>query len=137
LTTPLWPAANAALNLASLTCLVLGYLSIKRGQRETHKRFMLAAFSCSVIFLASYLAYHFQVGSVRFGGSGAVRVLYFAILLSHTTLAVLTAPLVVATLHRGLTGRFEPHRRIARFTLPIWMYVSATGVVVYLMLYQM
>jgi len=98
---------------------------------------MLAAFSCSVIFLMSYLAYHFQVGSVKFTGQGAVRVLYLGILLSHTVLAAITAPLAVATLRRGLGGRFEAHRSIARITFPIWIYVSITGVVVYFMLYQM
>jgi uncharacterized membrane protein YozB (DUF420 family) len=134
---PLWPAANAALNLTSAVCLLNGYLSIRRGLKERHRRFMLAAFSCSVVFLASYLAYHFQVGSVKFSGEGPVRILYLGILLSHTLLAILAAPLAVATLSRALQARFDLHRRIARITLPIWGYVSITGVVVYLMLYQM
>jgi uncharacterized membrane protein YozB (DUF420 family) len=134
---PLWPAANAALNLTSALCLLNGYLSIRRGLKERHRRFMLAAFSCSVVFLASYLAYHFQVGSVKFSGEGPVRILYLGILLSHTLLAILAAPLAVATLSRALQARFDLHRRIARITLPIWGYVSITGVVVYLMLYQM
>jgi uncharacterized membrane protein YozB (DUF420 family) len=134
---PVWPAVNAALNFTSAVCLTNGYLSIKRARRETHKRWMLAAFSCSVVFLLSYLAYHYQVGSVKFSGEGPVRILYFAILLTHTTLAVVTAPLAVATLSRGLRGRFDLHRRIARVAFPIWIYVSITGVIVYLMLYQM
>jgi uncharacterized membrane protein YozB (DUF420 family) len=134
---PLWPALNAVLNFTAAVCLLNGYRSIKRGDKETHKKSMLAAFSCSVLFLLSYLAYHFQVGSVKFSGQGPVRVLYLGILLTHTVLAAAVAPLAVATLSRGLGGRFEAHRRIARITFPIWIYVSVTGVVVYLMLYQM
>lgn len=137
MTTPLWPAVNAALNFTSAICLIGGYLSIRRGLREVHKRFMLAAFSCSVIFLLSYLAYHFEVGSVKFQGTGWVRGLYLGILLTHTVLATATAPLAIATLSRALGGRFADHRKIARVTFPIWIYVSITGVVVYLMLYQM
>ncbi len=132
-----WPATNAALNLTSAVCLVNGYVNIKKGRKEAHRRFMLAAFSCSVIFLLSYLAYHYQVGSVKFSGQGVVRTVYLGILLTHTVLAVVTAPLAVATLSRALGGRFDLHRKIARVTFPIWIYVSITGVVVYLMLYQM
>ena len=134
---PTWPAVNAALNFLSAICLACGYVSIKRKRIETHRRFMIAAFSCSVIFLASYLAYHAQVGSVRFQGTGPVRILYFSILLTHTVLAAVTAPLAILTLRRGLAGRFDLHRKIARVTFPIWIYVSMTGVIVYLMLYQM
>lgn len=137
MTSPLWPAVNAALNSASAVCLAAGYLSIRRGLREVHRRFMLAAFSCSVVFLLSYLGYHYRVGSVAFTGQGPLRLLYFSILLTHTILAAVTAPLAVATLRRALGGRFEQHRRLARVTFPIWVYVSVTGVVVYLMLYQM
>lgn len=137
MTSPLWPALNAALNLTSAVCLVNGYLSIKRGARESHRRWMLAAFSCSIIFLLSYLAYHYRVGSVRFSGEGPVRIVYLGILLTHTVLAAVVAPLSVATLGRALRERFDLHRRIARVTFPIWIYVSITGVVVYLMLYQM
>jgi len=136
-TSPLWPAVNAVLNFTAAICLLSGYLSIKRGRKETHRRWMLAAFSCSVVFLASYLGYHFQVGSVKFSGEGPIRALYLGILLSHTVLAVLAAPLAVATLSRALQARFDLHRKIARITFPIWIYVSLTGVVVYLMLYQM
>lgn len=137
MTSPLWPALNALLNLTAAICLLNGYLSIRQGRRERHKRWMLAAFSCSVVFLVSYLGYHFQVGSVKFSGEGPIRTLYLGILLSHTVLAVLAAPLAVATLSRALQARFDLHRRVARITLPIWGYVSITGVVVYLMLYQM
>ncbi|MEO8500738.1 MAG: DUF420 domain-containing protein [Vicinamibacteria bacterium] len=137
MTSPLWPAVNAALNFASAVCLLNGYLSIKRGHKDRHRRFMLAAFSCSVVFLASYLAYHYEVGSVKFQGEGAMRTLYFAILLSHTALAAIAAPLAVATLRRALQARFDLHRRLARITFPVWIYVSVTGVVVYFMLYQM
>ncbi len=137
MTSPLWPAINAAFNLTSAVCLLSGYVSIKRGRKETHRRFMLAAFSCSVVFLMSYLAYHFQVGSVKFSGEGPMRTLYLGILLSHTVLAVLVAPLAIATLRPALQARFDLHRRMARVTFPIWIYVSVTGVVVYLMLYQM
>lgn len=137
MTSPLWPAVNAVLNFTAAICLLNGYLSIKRGRRETHRRWMLAAFSCSVVFLMSYLGYHFRVGSVKFSGEGPIRTLYLGILLSHTVLAVLAAPLAVATLSRALQARFDLHRQIARITFPIWIYVSITGVVVYLMLYQM
>ena len=137
MTSPLWPAINAAFNLTSAVCLLNGYLSIRRGRKETHRRWMLAAFSCSVVFLMSYLGYHFQVGSVKFSGEGPLRTLYLGILLSHTVLAVLAAPLAIATLGRALQARFDLHRRIARVTFPIWIYVSITGVLVYLMLYQM
>ncbi len=137
MTSPLWPAVNAVLNLSSAFCLAFGYLAIRAGRREAHKRWMLAAFSCSVVFLLSYLAYHFQVGSVKFGGEGLVRTLYLGILLTHTVLAAVAAPLALTTLNRALRGRLDLHRKIARVTFPIWIYVSVTGVVVYLMLYQM
>jgi uncharacterized membrane protein YozB (DUF420 family) len=136
-TSPVWPAINAVLNLTSAICLLNGYLAIRRGRKEVHKRWMVAAFSCSVIFLVSYLAYHYQVGSVKFLREGFIRALYLGILLTHTVLAAVTAPLAIATLGRALGGRFDLHRKIARVTFPIWIYVSITGVVVYLMLYQM
>lgn len=137
MSSPWWPATNAALNFTSAVCLLNGYINIKRGRKEAHQRWMLAAFSCSVIFLLSYLAYHYQVGSVKFSGQGLMRTVYLGILLSHTVLAVVAAPLAVATLSRALWGRFDLHRKIARVTFPVWIYVSITGVVVYLMLYQM
>jgi len=134
---PVWPALNALLNLSSAICLVCGYRAIKSGRRETHRRFMIAAFSCSVVFLLSYLAYHFQVGSVAFSGQGPVRTVYLTILATHTVLAVVVAPMAIATLKRALGGHFDLHKKMARLTFPAWIYVSLTGVVVYLMLYQM
>ena len=131
------PALNAGLNATSALLLLTGYLLIRAGRREAHRRVMLAALTCSALFLGSYLVYHFNVGSVRFRGTGALRVVYFTILISHTLLAVAILPLVLVTTSRALRGRFEEHRRIARYTLPIWGYVSVTGVVVYWMLYRM
>jgi uncharacterized membrane protein YozB (DUF420 family) len=131
------PALNAGLNAAAALLLVAGYRFIRAGRIQTHKRVMLAAFSVSVLFLISYLIYHYQVGSVRFQKTGAIRSVYLAILTSHTILAATVPFLATITLSRGLRARFDKHRRIARWTLPIWLYVSITGVVVYLMLYQM
>ena len=131
------PALNAILNGTSAVLLLLGYLAIRRGDRATHRRFMLAALATSGLFLVSYVAYHLQVGSVRFTGQGIVRTVYFTILLTHTVLAVAIVPLVLVTLTRALRERFPQHRRIARITLPLWAYVSVTGVVIYWMLYRM
>jgi uncharacterized membrane protein YozB (DUF420 family) len=117
--------------------LVAGYLLIRRGRREAHRRVMLGAVATSVLFLLSYLIYHFQVGSVRFSGQGPLRRVYFAVLISHTVLAVVIVPLVLMTLARALGGRFEAHRAIARVTLPVWLYVSVSGVAVYWMLYRL
>jgi putative membrane protein len=117
--------------------LATGYVLIRTGRREAHRRTMTAAFVTSVLFLASYLTYHFQVGSVRFTGQGLVRGIYFTILISHTLLAVAIVPLVLVTLARARAARFEAHRRLARVTLPLWLYVSASGVVVYWMLYRL
>jgi uncharacterized membrane protein YozB (DUF420 family) len=129
------PDLNAALNSLSAVFLFAGYRFIRRQKREAHRKSMLAAFACSILFLASYLIYHFQVGSVPFKGEGAVRIVYFAILISHTVLATAVVPLALITLVRALRDRFDAHRRIARWTLPIWLYVSVTGVIVYWMLY--
>jgi len=131
------PALNAALNATSALLLLTGYLLIRAGRRESHRRVMLAALACSALFLSSYLVYHWNVGSVRFRGTGAIRTVYLAILLSHTLLAVAILPLVLITASRALRGRFDAHRRIARYTLPLWGYVSVTGVIVYWMLYRM
>jgi uncharacterized membrane protein YozB (DUF420 family) len=131
------PALNALLNTTAAVLLVTGYGLVRAGRREAHKRVMLAAFLVSVLFLASYLIYHAQVGSVRFRGTGAVRMVYFAVLLTHTVLAALVPPLAGVTLYRAWKGRFDRHRTIARVTLPVWLYVSVTGVVVYLMLYHL
>lgn len=129
------PAVNAALNSLSATLLVAGYLFIKSKNITAHKACMLAAFTSSSLFLISYLVYHYQVGSVPFKGQGAIRTLYFSILLTHTILAATVVPLALITLTRALKQRFAAHRRIARWTFPIWLYVSVTGVVVYWMLY--
>ena len=131
------PTINAALNATSAVLLVIGYGLIRRRRIAAHRAVMIAAFSCSVLFLISYLTYHFQVGSVRFQGTGGVRTLYFAILLTHTVLAAAVPFLAAITLVRALRERFDRHRAIARWTLPIWLYVSVTGVAVYWMLYRM
>lgn len=131
------PTVNAVLNGAAAVLLATGYRMIRRGRREAHRRLMLAAFSVSVLFLVSYLVYHYEVGSVRFTGTGPIRTVYFTILISHTVLAAAVPPLAVVTLWRALKGRLEAHRRIARLTLPVWLYVSASGVAVYWMLYRL
>jgi uncharacterized membrane protein YozB (DUF420 family) len=131
------PTLNAALNATSAILLFAGYVLIRRGRQEAHRRAMLAAVTCSALFLVSYLTYHAQVGSVRFQGQGWIRTVYFTILLTHTVLAAAIVPLVLVTLVRGLQGRFDRHRRIARVTFPLWAYVSVTGVVIYVMLYRL
>ena len=131
------PTLNAALNATSAILLFAGYVLIRRGRQEAHRRAMLAAVTCSALFLVSYLAYHAQVGSVRFQGQGWIRTVYFTILLTHTVLAAAIVPLVLVTLVRGLQQRFDKHRRIARVTFPLWAYVSVTGVVIYVMLYRL
>jgi uncharacterized membrane protein YozB (DUF420 family) len=132
----LLPTVNAVLNATAALALLGGYAAIRRGRTDVHRVCMLTAFAVSTVFLASYVVYHYQVGSRPYGGSGPLRLAYFAILLSHTVLAVAVVPLVLTTLYRALTAQFARHRRIARWTLPIWVYVSITGVVVYLMLYH-
>jgi putative membrane protein len=131
------PAVNAGLNAASALLLVCGYVLIRTGRREAHRRAMLGAFAVSILFLISYLVYHAQVGSVRFQKTGLIRPVYFTILVSHTILAASVPVLAIVTLRRAWKGDFGRHRRIARWTLPVWLYVSVTGVVVYLMLYQL
>jgi uncharacterized membrane protein YozB (DUF420 family) len=131
------PAINAVLNATAAALLVWGYTLIRRRRKDTHRRVMLAAFVTSCAFLTFYLIYHAQVGSVRFPRSGTIRTVYLAILATHTVLAAAVPPLAIITLSRGLSAKFDRHRQIARWTLPIWLYVSVTGVVVYLMLYQM
>jgi uncharacterized membrane protein YozB (DUF420 family) len=131
------PSLNAALNSLCAVLLVTGWLLIRRGRRRAHRGVMLAAFATSTLFLASYLVYHAQVGSVRFTGQGPVRTVYFALLLSHTVLAAAIVPLVLLTLARGLRGRFAAHRQLARYTLPLWLWVSLSGVAVYWMLYRL
>lgn len=131
------PGVNAVLNATAATLLVTGYVLIKNRREAAHKACMLAATACSALFLISYLVYHAQVGSVKFQGQGTIRTVYFAILISHTVLAVVNVPLVILTLVRAIKGDRERHKRIARITLPLWIYVSITGIVVYWMLYRM
>jgi uncharacterized membrane protein YozB (DUF420 family) len=129
------PSVNAALNSASALLLTAGYFFIRNQRVAAHRACMLCAFATSTLFLVSYLIYHYQVGSVPFQGQGWIRTIYFSVLISHTVLATAIVPLVLITLTRALKGNFDRHRRIARWTLPLWLYVSITGVVVYLMLY--
>src|SRR5262245_15298883 len=130
------PALNATLNGISGVLLLIGWVLIRSRRIEAHRICMMAAFGASSLFLASYLIYHAQVGSVPFTRQGFVRPLYFPILLTHVVLAAATLPLALVTLSRGLKARFAKHRAIARWTLPIWLYVSVTGVLVYVLLYQ-
>jgi putative membrane protein len=130
------PAVNATLNALAGVLLIVGYALIRARRIEQHRRVMLAAFATSSLFLISYVVYHAQVGSVRFTRQGFVRPVYFSILISHVTLAAAVLPLSLVTLSRGLSRRFDQHRRIARWTFPIWLYVSVTGVLVYVLLYQ-
>ena len=131
------PEVNATLNAIAALLLTIGYIYIRRGHTQEHRLCMLAAFATSALFLASYLVYHFNVGSVAFTGQGTIRTVYFTILISHIILAIPILPMAIVTLLRALRGQFESHRRLAKWTLPLWLYVSVTGVVVYWMLYQM
>jgi uncharacterized membrane protein YozB (DUF420 family) len=132
------PALNATLNGIATLLLVTAYVMIRRGRREAHKRFMLGAIAVSAMFLTSYLIYHYSIGGPKtFPGRGAARFVYFAILFTHVPLAITVLPLALVTAARGLRSQFDRHVRIARWTFPIWLYVSATGVAIYLMLYQM
>jgi putative membrane protein len=130
------PAVNATLNGLSAVLLAIGYVLIRSRRVTLHRRVMLAAFTTSSLFLICYVVYHVQVGSVRFTRQGFVRPLYYTILITHVTLAAAVLPLAIITLSRGLQSRFDRHRAIARWTLPIWLYVSVTGVLVYVLLYQ-
>lgn len=131
------PAVNAALNGTTAVLLCCGYAMIRRRWIRLHRTFMLAAFSVSTVFLASYLWYHAHAGIRHFTGRGWIRPVYFAILISHTVLAAAIVPLALTTLYLGLRARHPTHRRIARWTLPLWLYVSVTGVVVYFLLYRL
>lgn len=131
------PALNATLNATSAVLLTIGWRLIKARRIPAHRRCMIAAFVTSTAFLISYVVYHAQVGSKHFPGTGAIRVVYFSILIPHVTLAAVVLPLAIVTLWRGLHRYDDRHRRIARWTLPLWMFVSVTGVIVYLMLYQL
>ena len=131
------PAINATLNATAAVLLVWAYVLIRRGRIEAHRRVMVTAFGISIVFLISYLIYHYNVGSVRFQRTGAIRTRYLSILLTHTVLAATVPVLAPMTLYRGWRRQDARHRRIARWTLPIWLYVSVTGVIVYWMLYRM
>lgn len=133
----LLPTLDAFFNACAGVCLVLGYVFIRRKNVRAHRASMLTAFGFSVAFLITYLLHHAQVGSVPFRGTGPLRVVYFALLIPHVILATLVVPLAITTIRRGLLGRVPEHRRIARKTLPVWLYVSVTGVLVYLMLYHL
>ncbi len=130
------PAVNASLNALSGILLLTGYLLIRARRIQQHRACMIAAFTTSSLFLICYVVYHAQVGSVRFPRQGFVRPLYYTILITHVTLAATVPPLAIVTLSRGLKARYTKHRRIARWTFPIWLYVSITGVLVYVLLYQ-
>src|SRR5215467_16234611 len=130
------PAVNATLNAIAAVLLTIAFVLIRNGRIQAHRRTMLAAFATSSLFLVCYIVYHAQVGSVRFTRQGFVRPLYFGILITHVTLAAAVLPLAIITLSRGLKARYDRHRAIARWTLPIWLYVSVTGVLVYVLLYQ-
>jgi len=130
------PAVNATLNATAAVLLVTGYTLIRLKRVEAHKRVMLTAFGVSIAFLVCYIVYHAQVGSVHFPKTGPIRAVYFTILITHTILAATVPVLAIITLRRALRGDFVRHRKIAKWTLPIWLYVSVTGVVVYLMLYH-
>jgi uncharacterized membrane protein YozB (DUF420 family) len=129
-------ALNASLNGASAILLAAGYAAIRNGKIAVHKAFMISAFVVSSVFLVSYLLYHYRVGHVTFHGQGWIRPVYFVLLTTHTVLAVVIVPMILVTLRRAWLGKFDRHRVIARWTLPLWFYVSVTGVIVYLMVYQ-
>jgi uncharacterized membrane protein YozB (DUF420 family) len=134
---PYLPHVNAILNTTSALLLLAGFRFIRRGRVRAHRNCQVTAFVTSSLFLVSYLTYHYYHGATRFAGQGIVRPIYFTILLTHTILAVVIVPLILTTLYRAARGDFLRHRRIARWTLPLWLYVSVTGVIVYLMLYQL
>lgn len=131
------PLLNALLNSTSTVFLILGYVFIRQKKKVLHKKMMFTALATSTLFLISYLIYHYSVGSVKFTGQGSVRTVYFTILITHTILASAVPPLAIITLVRALRERFDRHKVIARWTLPIWLYVSVTGVIIYIMLYQL
>jgi uncharacterized membrane protein YozB (DUF420 family) len=131
------PSVNAFLNATAAVLLVWGYTLIRRKHIQQHRRVMLAAFTTSSLFLICYIVYHAQVRGLHFPKTGPIRTVYFAILGTHTVLAATVPVLAIITLSRGLGGRYDKHRKIARWTLPIWLYVSVTGVIVYLMLYHL
>jgi putative membrane protein len=131
------PLLNAILNGLSALLLSSGYVAIRRQHVALHKTCMLSACIVSALFLTSYVIYHYHIGSRPFPGQGGIRVVYFAMLIPHTILAIVIVPLVPLTLYRALTSQWQRHQRLARWTLPLWLYVSVTGVIIYLMLYQL
>ena len=131
------PAVNATLNTISTVLLITGWVFIHRGERKKHKACMIAALVVSALFLTSYVIYHAQVGSVPFRRTGWIRTVYFAILIPHVILAAAIVPPILITVSRALTAKFDKHRQIARWTLPVWLFVTVTGVIVYLLLYQL
>lgn len=136
MTVAILPSVNAVLNASAAVAMLAGFVAIRQGRVAVHRACMLTAVGLSILFLCSYLVYHAQVGSRPYTGGGWLRTLYFAILLSHTVLAVLIVPMVATTLYRALRSQFVRHARLARVTFPLWLYVSVTGVVVYWMLYH-
>ncbi|MGE0863839.1 MAG: DUF420 domain-containing protein [Vicinamibacterales bacterium] len=131
------PALNASLNATSFVLLTTGWFLIRSGRRQAHKWCMISALAVSAMFLTSYVIYHLNVGSVPFQKTGWIRTVYFAVLIPHVILAAAIVPMILVTVSRALSNRFDKHKRIARWTLPLWLYVSVTGVIVYLMLYEM
>ncbi|MEM6821211.1 MAG: DUF420 domain-containing protein [Verrucomicrobiota bacterium] len=130
------PLVNACLNSFTTLLLIAGFVAIKMDRRDVHRKFMIAAFSTSALFLIGYLTHKFTVGPTRFQGEGQIRLIYFVILISHTILAIVNLPLIIWALTLAIRQKFETHRKVARWAYPVWMYVSVTGVLVYLFLYQ-
>ena len=128
------PGVNAALNAISATLLVAGLVAIRSGRRDIHKRLMVAAFAASAVFLVGYVLYHYAHGDTQYQGEGTIRLLYFAILISHVLLSIVMLPMILTTFYLAAGNRFTTHKKLARWTLPIWLYVSVTGVVIYFML---
>lgn len=128
------PGVNAALNATSATLLVAGFIAIRNGRRELHKRLMVSAFAASIVFLVGYVIYHYAHGDTPYLGVGPIRTVYFAILISHVVLSIVVFPMILTTFYLSLRERFSTHKKLARWTLPLWLYVSVTGVIIYLML---
>lgn len=128
------PGVNAALNASSATLLVLGLAAIRSGRREVHKRLMVSAFAASAVFLVGYVLYHYAHGDTQYQGEGALRVVYFTVLITHVLLSIVMLPMILTTFYLAAGERFVAHKKLARWTLPIWLYVSVTGVLIYFML---
>ena len=128
------PGVNATLNATSAMLLVLGFAAIRSGRREVHQRFMVSAFAASAVFLVGYVLYHYAHGDTQYQGVGTIRIVYFTILITHVLLSIVMLPMILTTFYLATRGRFASHKKLARWTLPIWLYVSITGVVIYVML---